>query len=40
MDLIQQLMQQVGVSQDQAEGGVGLLLNTAKDKLSGGDFPS
>ena len=38
MDLIQQLMQQAGVSQDQAEGGVGLLLNTAKDKLSGGDF--
>lgn len=38
MDLIQQLMQQVGVSQDQAEGGIGLLLNTVKDKLPSDDF--
>ncbi|MBL1432858.1 MAG: DUF2780 domain-containing protein [Gammaproteobacteria bacterium] len=38
MDLIQQLMKQAGVSQDQAEGGIGLLLNSVKDKLPLGDF--
>jgi len=38
MDLIQQLMKQAGVDQSQAEGGIGLLLNAAKDKLSLGDF--
>ncbi len=38
MELIQQLMQQVGVNQEQAEGGVGLLLNAAKEKLSGDNF--
>ena len=38
MDLIQQLMKQAGVDQSQAEGGIGLLLNAAKDKLSSSDF--
>lgn len=38
MDLIQQLMQQVGISKNQAEGGIGLLLNMAKNKLSAADF--
>ncbi len=38
MDLIEQLMKQVGVNKGQAEGGIGLLLNAAKDKLASGDF--
>lgn len=37
-ELIQQLISQIGVNQDQAEGGVGLLLKVAQEKLSSGDF--
>ncbi len=37
-ELVQQLVSSIGVSQDQAEGGAGLLLNLLKDKLSSGDF--
>ncbi len=36
-DLIRELVNRVGVQESQAEGGVGLLLKLAKDKL-GGDF--
>ena len=36
-DLIQNLTSQLGVNSDQAEGGIGLIANMAKDKL-GGDF--
>ena len=38
MDLIQQLMEQLGIKEDQAKGGVGAVLKLAKDKLPGGDF--
>jgi hypothetical protein len=38
MELIEQLVSQLGVNEDQAKGGTGLLLNLAKDKLSGADF--
>ena len=38
MELIQQLVAATGVSQQQAEGGAGLLLNLLKEKLSDGDF--
>lgn len=38
MELIQQLVNQLGVQQDQAEGGVGLLLKLANEKLEDGDF--
>ena len=31
-------MDQLGVSEDQAKGGTGLLFKIAKEKLSGGDF--
>jgi hypothetical protein len=37
-ELIQQLVAQIGVSQAQAEGGLGLLLKVAQEKLSSGDF--
>lgn len=33
MELIQQLVSNLGVSEDQAKGGAGLLFNLAKDKL-------
>ncbi|NLF17091.1 MAG: DUF2780 domain-containing protein [Lentisphaerae bacterium] len=36
-DLIRELVTRVGVQESQAEGGAGLLLKLAKDKL-GGDF--
>ncbi len=37
MDLINQLTQQLGINQQQASGGLGLLMGMAKEKL-GGDF--
>lgn len=38
MELIKQLSEQLGVSQDQAQGGAGLLFQLAKDKLGTDDF--
>lgn len=38
MELIQQLVSSLGVNEDQAKGGAGLLFNLAKDKLEAGDF--
>jgi Protein of unknown function VcgC/VcgE (DUF2780) len=38
MDLIQILVDQLGVDKSQASGGAGLLLNLAKEKLGDGDF--
>ena len=38
MELIQQLTQNLGINEDQAKGGAGLLFKLAKDKLAGGDF--
>jgi hypothetical protein len=38
MELIQQLVSSLGVNEDQAKGGAGLLFNLAKDKLGAGDF--
>ena len=38
MELIQQLVSSLGVNEDQAKGGAGLLFNLAKDKLGSGDF--
>lgn len=37
-ELIQQLVAQLGVNQQQAEGGLGLLLKVAQEKLASGDF--
>ena len=37
MSLVDDIMKQVGVSQDQAEGGLGLIFKLAKEKL-GADF--
>ena len=38
IELIQQLVAGTGVSEQQAEGGVGLLLGLLKDQLASGDF--
>lgn len=38
MDLINDLVGQLGVNEEQASGGVGLLLKMAKEKLGDGDF--
>ncbi|QDU86884.1 hypothetical protein Pla175_02380 [Pirellulimonas nuda] len=38
MSLVDDLVQQLGVSADQAEGGTGLMMKLAKEKLSSGDF--
>ena len=38
MELIQLLTSQLGISNEQAKGGSGLLFKLAKDKLGGGDF--
>ncbi len=38
MELIQQLVNQLGVNETAAKGGAGLLFQLAKSKLSGGDF--
>ncbi len=37
-ELVQQLIDSVGVDQQQAEGGLGLIFGLVKDKLGGGDF--
>lgn len=37
MNLVEQIIQQLGVSKEQAEAGLGLILKLAKDKL-GADF--
>jgi hypothetical protein len=38
MELIKQLMENLGVSEEQAKGGAGTVLKTAKDNLSGEQF--
>lgn len=38
MELMQLLTQNLGVSEEQAQGGAGLLFKLAKDKLGDGDF--
>lgn len=38
MELIQQLTQQLGVSDQQAKGGVGLILDLVKSQVSGDEF--
>lgn len=38
MSLVDDLVQQLGVSTDQAEGGAGLMMKLAKEKLSPEDF--
>jgi len=38
MELIQMLVQQLGVSEEQASGGAGLLFRLAQEKLSSGEF--
>ncbi len=38
MELISQLTSSLGIGEDQAKGGAGLLFNLAKDKLGAGDF--
>lgn len=38
MDLIQLLVSQLGVKEDQAKGGAGLLFKLAQQKLGAGDF--
>lgn len=38
MDLLKQLTEQLGVSEDQAKGGAGLIFKMAKEKLSGSEF--
>ena len=38
MELIDQLTKSLGVSENQAQGGAGLLFKLAKDKLGAGDF--
>lgn len=38
MELIQQLVSNLGVNEDQAKGGAGLLFNVAKEHLGSGEF--
>lgn len=38
MDLINQLVSSLGVSEQQARGGAGMLFKLAQDRLSGGEF--
>ena len=38
MELIQQIIENLGVSEEQANGGAGLIFQFLKDKLSGDDF--
>ena len=38
MELIQQLISNLGINEEQAKGGAGLLFNLAKEKLDSGDF--
>ena len=38
MEIINVLMDQLGVNEDQAKGGAGAIFNLVKDKISDGDF--
>lgn len=38
MELVQMLTSQLGVTEEQAQGGAGLLFKLAKEKLSAGEF--
>ena len=38
MELIEQLTQSLGIDENQAKGGIGLILNVLKEKLTAGDF--
>ena len=38
MELISQLVQNLGINEEQATGGAGLIFNLAKEKLGEGDF--
>lgn len=38
MSLVNQLVEQLGISEEQAQGGAGMLLNLAKSKLGEGEF--
>ncbi|PIE41319.1 MAG: hypothetical protein CSA49_04040 [Gammaproteobacteria bacterium] len=38
MELIETLISQLGIDEDQAKGGAGLLFKLAKDKLASGEF--
>jgi hypothetical protein len=38
MELVQHLMKQLGVNEQQAQGGIGLLMNAAREKLPQADF--
>ena len=38
MNLVETIINQLGVDEQQASGGAGLLFQLAKDKLSGGEF--
>ena len=38
MDLVNLLVSNLGISEEQAKGGAGLLFRLAQEKLSGGDF--
>lgn len=38
MDLINQLVSNLGISEGQAKGGAGMLFKLAQEKLSGGEF--
>jgi hypothetical protein len=38
MELIQQLTSTLGIGEEQAKGGAGLIFNLAKEKLGAGDF--
>ena len=38
MELVQQLISNLGVQENQAQGGAGLILKLAQDKLGGGEF--
>ena len=40
MDLLNMLTSQLGVSQEQAKGGAGLIFDLVKDKVSSSDFDS
>jgi hypothetical protein len=38
MELVEKLMQSLGIKEEQAKGGVGLVLKLAQEKLGAGDF--
>ncbi|MGF1673376.1 MAG: DUF2780 domain-containing protein [Rivularia sp. (in: cyanobacteria)] len=38
MELVEQLVSNLGVQEEQAKGGAGLILKLAQDKLGGGEF--